>query len=1014
MRLILFVFGMLSCVYGSSQTHQKFLFNQIGTAIGLVTEETMGVAQDKQGFLWIATLDGLQRYDGRRFLTFRSNPVVANSLPNDNILTIFFDDKQRLWMRCGGNKMGYFNTANFTFHEVPVELSENKLSPADSRFVKDRQGNLCLVIMGNGVFTYDEKADIFSQKYTPFTIPPKWRPFYFVQDPLQLNYWIGCDSGLVKYDPKRKIMSTGKNNVDHDKIIDAYRQVTNVLIPFMDTKGRLWMHAWPSNEGAILYSYDPGSNQFINWEPQFHKALQGRYHEYEPFFQSSDGTVWAMGNNVFASFNENKKMFEPIISNQPGEYKIRYDQVRQIFEDREHNLWACTNKGLFRFNPSQQFCHPTPNMRPGSDSIYTPDVSDVIQTKSGEILVSTWGNGLFAYDNQFNPINSLVTKQAQQLREGLTWCMVERSNGDIWRGNQDGMLFIYHANTKTTEKIQPPALKKETVRQILEDRNGNLWFGTQGGELVKWDAGNQLFVTVKDMHSVIQRLYIDQSGILWVCCLTGGVYAFDVNTNEIRYHFTNDGPATQRLFRSNVYDIIQYNDSLYLLASGCLNLLNIKTKQISYLSSDDGYPANNVSNIIKDRHGYLWITSMSGLCSINFEKNIVTTYNERDGVHTNGFNSASTGMLKDGRIVIGTAHDMLVFDPSYLSKTAVSITPPNLTITAFTLMNKRLKLDSLLKLPVIELDYDKTSLVIEMSTLTYLNSYGIFYMMEGLDKEWKLSPNSQQAIFNSLPPGTYTFKAMCKNGDGEESKVMAELHIKVFAPFWKTWWFYLLVIMLVASLVYWIDRERMKRKESLQKMRSQIAGNLHEEINLALNNINILSEMARIKADKEPEKSKEYIEQIHSRSHNMIIAMDDMLWSLDPINDSMPKTLERIREFIDALKNRHQVHIDLSVDPKVASLPLNMKRRHEAFGLFKDGVRSIILSGASECLVHISLDKQAILFNMQFKNAGCNFSTLKGLLGRDEIERKIETTGINLKLQEQPGESVLLIRIPID
>ena len=146
----------------------------------------------------------------------------------------------------------------------------------------------------------------------------------------------------------------------------------------------------------------------------------------------------------------------------------------------------------------------------------------------------------------------------------------------------------------------------------------------------------------------------------------------------------------------------------------------------------------------------------------------------------------------------------------------------------------------------------------------------------------------------------------------------------------------------------------------------------------------------------------------------MIIAMDDMLWSLDPVNDNMPKTLERIREFIDALKNRHKVHIDLSVDPKVESLHLNMKRRHEAFLLFKDGIRSIILSGATECLVHIRLEKHTIQFNMQFKNAGCNFNTLKGLLGRDETERRLETTGITLQLLEETGESILSIRVPIE
>jgi signal transduction histidine kinase len=164
----------------------------------------------------------------------------------------------------------------------------------------------------------------------------------------------------------------------------------------------------------------------------------------------------------------------------------------------------------------------------------------------------------------------------------------------------------------------------------------------------------------------------------------------------------------------------------------------------------------------------------------------------------------------------------------------------------------------------------------------------------------------------------------------------------VEAPFWKTWWFYGMIILAMIGIFLWIDRERMRRIRELQKVRAEIAGNLHQEINTTLNNINILSEMAKMKADRDIVRSKEYIEQISEKSHNMIIAMDDILWSIDPENDAMDETIMRLQEFISSLQSRYQCIVNLKIEDDVHQLKLDMKLRHEFFILLKSGLRLII------------------------------------------------------------------------
>ena len=627
--LILFLLAV-SSVVASGQPKQEYLFYHLGSRNGLLSNEVMEVAQDANGFIWIGTMNGLQRYDGRRFLTFQHIPGDSNSIPNDGVYGIRLDKKGRLWLKCHENRMGYFTTTDFKFHEVPVRHPEMVVRDADSRFMIDNDGNPILLLARVALLTYNEAANEFDQKHNPFQLPANWIPFGIAQDNINNDYWITTNQGLVKYSVKEKLMSYRGHNETKDPIIEIFAN-SQTALPLWDSTGRFWLVSWPA-DGARFFSYDVKSKELINWDPSLSVMLKGKYHATDGIKQQQDGTLWVFGETLLAKFNERKKAFELVETNLPGEFSIRFDIVRNLFEDKEHNLWVCTNKGLYRFNPAGQFFRTLPNRRINDDKIYTPDVSDILQLKNGDILVSTWGNGLFAYDKDFNPVKRDYTDQSMKLGEGLTWSIHERANGDIWRANQDGYLFIYHADKKQSERIRPPVFQKWTIRQITEDKSGNLWLGTQGGHLVKWDAATDSFSLVQKFGSIIFRLYTDWQGDIWACTRSYGVFRVSSKDGKLIHNYTAAGPKEERLMLTSASDIIQYDDSLYIIASGCLNILNIRTNTIRYESTVNGIPSNTVSNIVKDRRGHLWLTLESGIASINMKNSIVSTYNENDGL----------------------------------------------------------------------------------------------------------------------------------------------------------------------------------------------------------------------------------------------------------------------------------------------------------------------------------------------------------------------------------------------
>lgn len=1011
-RIFLYIICVITASYAAAQPKQQYLFSHFGTRHGLASNEIMAVEQDQKGFIWIASLSGLQRFDGRRLLNFQHNPANPYSIPEGGVHMLQFDRHNRLWLLSSGNRVGYFNLSDHRYHAVAVEYPEVTRREAEARLSKDRDGNIFLVLLRTDVLTYNLARGKFSPAHNPFPLPTGWRPNDVYQD-RDSTYWIPCDSGLVKFNPKAKTLSYRGHNTDRDPVIGAFAARTHVSMPFREASGRFWMLSWPGNKASSLLSYTPSTGQVKDWDPEITELLHNRYHETYAFRQQNDSTLWLYGNNLFAKYNKRTKSFELIEDNLPGEFSIRYDRVRHVFEDRERNLWISSNKGLFRFNPQGQFFYTIQTRRLGKDTLYTPDVSDILELTNGDILVTTWGSGIFPYDNEFNPVSRDYINQSNRMGEGLSWSILQRPNGDLWRGHQAGYLFITTWKDKRSQKLSPPELGGSTVRQLTEDRNGNIWMGTQSGRLVKWNAATGKFTLEHQFGSIIFRLYTDRRGDVWVCTRAHGVYRINSDNSKIIYHYTPDGPPNTRLTSGSNADIVQYDDSLYLIASSSLNILNIKTNTIRYFSASDGLPSNTVNNIIIDRMGHVWLTLESGLCSYNLQEGVVYSYDQNDGIPTVNFSHASATVLNDGRIAIGTSHELMVFDPAYISK--ITPYPPDVVISGFALMNNWLQLDSLRALPRIHLKPGQNSITIEFSTLTFQNSYGISYMMENLDKDWLRRAGSQnQAVYNYLPPGDYVFKVRADNGSNTFSRNISELRITVHPPFWKTWWFFCLLALLVATIIYWLDRERVNKLIALQNVRSEIAGNLHEDVNTTLNNINLLSEMARIKADKEIDRSKEYIDQISTKSHNMIIAMDDILWSIDPQNDTMEKSLLRMMEFADALKHRHAATIEISIDKKVRSLKLDMKTRHEAFLIFKQALKLIVVySGGRQTLINIDLFKNKLALRLQDETASLekNVSLIDDSI-RDMNERA-EFIAADLDVQYDKSGIAVVLLVPV-
>ncbi|HUP13614.1 MAG TPA: triple tyrosine motif-containing protein, partial [Niastella sp.] len=531
----------------------------------------------------------------------------------------------------------------------------------------------------------------------------------------------------------------------------------------------------------------------------------------------------------------------------------------------------------------------------------------------------------------------------------------------IWITLQGGELVVYQPETGKAKKYAPALFEHRTIRQVTEDSAGNLWFGTQHGAVIKWDYGISNndpatgYTTMLTKTGLVTKLLTDNAGSIWVGTMGQGLLKLDPKTGKALQRFAKYKGDGQSLTNDVVTDLLLYNDHTVIAVTKSLNLIDTRTDRVSYITTAEGLPSNTGVCIEKDVNGMLWLGLVNGLCRININEDLYTIYNRTNGIEYDNFNPAGAFRLKDGRLVFATDHNILAFDPQQFIA-GMSI-PPDPEICSITVSDKMLSVDSLLNVGKAELDYDNSSVAIQFSILSFLKQKqpNYAYMLENFDKDWIKTNGTNEAVYSYLPPGYYVFKVKAVNQDGLTNGKPTEIAIMVNPPFWRSWWFYGIIALLGVVILYQIDKERQKKRRALQSVRTQIAGELHEEINVTLNDINLLSQIAKIKADKDIDRSKDYIDQISTKSRSMIESMDDILWSIQPENDSMEKMLLRIYEFTDGIKKTAGLEVELSVDKEVKRLAPDMKTRHE-FLLFYKAALLYVIEHSVCSTIYISLE----------------------------------------------------------
>ena len=802
---------------------ERVTFRHLTIADGLSQNVVSAIVQDRRGFMWFGTKDGLNRYDGYQFVVFRHDPFDSTSISDSEITTLFEDSRGELWVGTRGGGVNRFDRARERFTRVNAGPARDVVAIAE-----DPSGAIWVGAAGEGLFrlTLNGRREVtvdrlvHSPADTTSLGDDRVRAVLIDRRGV---LWVGTDAGLDRREP-----SSGRGAFTHLTVRSSAPLVlidTAVTSLYEDSNSRLWI-------GSV-----PG----ISALDSARTSIRHYYHRYRTFrygwgiavslAEDPTGQLWVSTVSELMRLDPSTGVFT-YFRHEPLNPESMNDLPTRVYRDRSNVIWVGSNGyGINAYDPKanrfQTFRRPEnwPSRLSGF-SVYTlfEDLSGTLWIDAG--LLYRWNRttgGLKSFET--------VSSQPNDFGNVAVWSIVEDPPGSLWTASVSGLYHYEIATGRFRQYRYDPAdsagLPEQAVYDVFRDRDGVIWAVTENFLVRLADPERGRFQIYRHKERPTARQWIfpstiqDSSGALWFGS-DQGLTRFDPTTGAFR-HFHHDPRVTESLSHDAIRAILpdprQPGRYLWVgTAGGGLNRLDIQSGTFAHFTERDGLPNDVVYAILADSSGRLWLSTNKGLSRFDPTTRQFRNYDVNDGLQSNEFNSGAAFRSRSGEMFFGGIYGFNYFRPE-----AVHDNPnvPAVVITGFRRGNRYETVrdsGTALRTTISETDtlrvsYRDAVLTFEFAALEYSapakNRYA--YRMVGFNDVWFESGAVRAATYTNLPPGHYTFQVRASNNDGVWNEQGASLAILITPPWWRTWWAYALYGTLVLAALFGARRYEMNR-----------------------------------------------------------------------------------------------------------------------------------------------------------------------------------------------------------
>ncbi len=835
------------------QDPESFVFYHPGKEINFKDYDISAVAEDSSGFIWIGTNNGLYRYDGKIFKAFKHLQSDTNTFETDAVRTLLVTKNGTLWVGFDGIGIYKYDPINEKFKQYKNPVNTLGSTRINWGLSEDKKGRIWMATYGGGLCVFDPSTESFIN----YTHKDNDSTSILTNAPVLLD---------ITKDGKFWLSYFGNVGQSIDLFDPETGKIKRYNIPYkFSSSYSVWKAKQISDTELVCITNK--ELIFYNLKTQKCKTFYHNPKDPESLLSDPSGLLVMKNGNLLLKTNKGCDIFDrihetaqhfihdpenPISANDGG------GSYQTFFEDSKGSIWIVGK------NASLEVMYKMPvktksitHIEKQDDPILSNAVFTFYESKNNNLWIGYYGSGATVIDRTTGITRHILNKEADL---GLVYNFSEDENDIMWIGTENGLIKFDTRTWKVVkryfreneEKDKPEIAKIHRQANILKGENGILWLGTLGGGLVKFDTHTEKYSVFRwtkeksnDPASLNDNRIMDMkwdrwNKLLWVGTMGGGINTFDPETKKFTRFIYKNNDANSLSYNSIFHIEIDPTTGILWVGTfgGGLNALNLKSLKRDlqkvkfwHLTDNDGLPDNNVGPILFNDDGSMWLCTASSMTFYTppsylggknndslYPKGILKIFKTQDGLPFEG--AAGSAAIKskfDKKLYIG-GDGYYTFSPEDIIENK---TPPKIALTGFKLFGKEASLDSSLILKKeIDLNYDQNSISFSFAALNFIfpekNQFA--YMLEGFDKDWVFSGAKNETVYTNLDPGEYIFRVKGANNEGHWNNRGCSVKVIIQPPFWKTKWFYSLMIIFGISAVYFFIRYRERKLISEKKV----------------------------------------------------------------------------------------------------------------------------------------------------------------------------------------------------
>lgn len=925
--------------------HTNINFRSITNEDGLsqATVETM--IQDKQGYIWIGTNDGLNRYNGYDFKVYRHEEDNKDTIANNYIVDIQEDKKGNIWVGTA-NGLSKIDAMDDSITNYSTSKESGNLSNYNIGDILVSKSGDIYVGTSDGLNIYNEKKDEF-QRILEHQYSLSSQKIYTLAEDSYGNIWVATDNGLNKVDIKNNKVDYFYSSEDENTISE-----NSIYGLKYDSKGYMW--AGTFKEGLNRINIDTNEVTRYKHDPSNNKSLPGNFVRY--ILRDVYDNLWIATDAGIAVYSEKTNDFTSYSHKVYDKNSLVEDDVFSIMEDSSGLIWVGTYAGISIFDPNNKMQHYK-NDPFNNNSINDNVIHGIHEDGDGLLWVGTNSKGVNIIDRQ-NNIVKRINKTDE--KDSISDDSINDITGDesiIFIATNNGVNKIDKTKKTITIYKEKDGLSKNNAKSLFLDSKGYLWIGTSDGvNILNIETDEIIDITnvlksngIEDTY--IRSIYEDMEGNYWLgCFIEGGLIKLDPKNKSIT-NYKNKTKNKKTISNNTIRAIAEDKyGNMWIGTSYGLNKFNKNTGDFTRYSTKEGLPNNTIYGILIDEENNPWLSTNCGISKLDIKSNSFENFGITDGLQGNEFNGAAYHKNKKGEFFFGGINGLNIFNPKELQKTNYT---PEVKFGGFEVKGKKYR-----NIDRLEFKYNENFINIEVYLPDYKNSKGTQYLykLEGANDEWNLL-DSNKINYSNLSPGQYTFKIKARNHNGITSNE-SSVSFSISPPFWASdMALYIYILLIIIGIYKYMNRvkrldkiiknrtqqlsEEMERNNKLlnkviqlEKSKNNYFINLSHELRTPLNIIHsieqLISELNKTPKGVEKEKLNQYMQVVRRNTKRLLVLINNLIDTTKIESNNYKIDLQKnnivyiVEEATLSLKSYiENKGIELIIDPEIEEKIIN-------------------------------------------------------------------------------------------